>query len=428
MAFVVPALSGRMGSTDYFVATMSARDLAGTAIIAAELPDWRQWSVFERFQREIDLARVRREMVPYLAKARDRFYSALIVLVYEPQMFEFVSLKDFGTATPKAFEAARDAMGFLTIDGGNLVVLDGQHRLASLKEVALRGENYEGEYIEDVANDQVCVIFIGHESFEKTRRIFNKVNRYAKPTSISDNVITSEDDGSAIIARWLVEEQPPLGLTEPRPPLRKLGHDGEPIVEWRSVNLAAESEKLTTLNHLYQTVGIILAANGIKHFDEKHRVTRPSDEELKLAYQVAARWWELALTSLTSLRKGLRIPGNLPEMRKFQSEDSLLFRPNAQIVVFRAAAMLFEKGLSVEEIFARMNELSWRSSDDHWREILVFGNGRIKTKEGELKLAARFTAYLLASKLFSDGEIAALQKDIRHEIDHPRYRLPEALD
>jgi hypothetical protein len=115
-------------------------------------------------------------------------------------------------------------------------------------------------------------------------------------------------------------------------------------------------------------------------------------------------------------------------MRKFQSEDSLLFRPNAQIVVFRAAAILFEKGLSVEEIFVRMNELSWRSSDDHWREILVFGNGRIKTKEGELKLAARFTAYLLASKHFSDGEIAALQKDIRHEIDHPRYKLPEALD
>jgi DNA sulfur modification protein DndB len=428
MAFVIPAISGRMGSTDYFVATMSARDLAGAAIIAAELPDWRQWSVFERFQREIDLARVRREMVPYLAKARDRFYSALIVLVYEPKMFEFVSLKEFGTQTPKAFETAKDAMGFLTIDGGNLVVLDGQHRLASLKEITLRGENFEGDYIEDVASDQVCVIFIGHESFEKTRRIFNKVNRYAKPTSISDNVITSEDDGSAIVARWLVEDSPPLGLLEPKPPLRKLGPDGEPIVEWRKANLTAESEKITTLNHLYQTVSIILAANGIKHFDEKHRVTRPTDAELKIAYQVAAKWWELALTTLTALKKGMRIPGNIPEMRKFQSEDSLLFKPNAQIVLFRAAAILFEKGLHIDEIFLRMNELSWRSSDEHWRDILVFGNGHIKTKDGELRLAARFTAYLLGSKLFSEDEVVALQREIRQEVDHPRYRLPEPLD
>ena len=101
-------------------------------------------------------------------------------------------------------------MGFLTIEGGSLVVLDGQHRLAALRGVTTAGPDLKGEFVDAVADDELSVLFIPHESFEKTRRIFNKVNRYAKPTSPTDNIITSEDDGSAIVTRWLVEEEPPL--------------------------------------------------------------------------------------------------------------------------------------------------------------------------------------------------------------------------
>src|SRR5206468_953140 len=133
----------------------------------------------------------------------DRFFNALIVLVYEPESFEFEPLSKTVPGLPAAYRKSAEQMGFLSIEGGSLVVLDGQHRLAALRGVTTAGPELKGEYVDAVADDELSVLFIPHESFEKTRRIFNKVNRYAKPTSPSDNIITSEDDGSAIVTRWL---------------------------------------------------------------------------------------------------------------------------------------------------------------------------------------------------------------------------------
>src|SRR5687768_18329637 len=126
MSYTFPALRGRMGSTEYYQATVKARELAAVAMTAAELPEWTSWSVFERFQRELAQKRVEKEIVPYLVRTKDRFFNALIVLVYEPESFEFEALSD-KVALPRAYRQAAEQMGFLTIEGGSLVVLDGQH-------------------------------------------------------------------------------------------------------------------------------------------------------------------------------------------------------------------------------------------------------------------------------------------------------------
>src|SRR3954447_5310980 len=237
MSYTFPALRGRMGSTEYYQATVKARELAAVAMTAAELPQWTTWSVFERFQRDLAQKRVEREIVPYLVRTKDRFFNALIVLVFEPNNFEFESLIDKAPGLPRAYKQAAEQMGFLTIEGGSLVVLDGQHRLAALRGVTTAGPELTGEFVDEVAEDELSVLFIPHESLEKTRRIFNKVNRYAKPTSPTDNIITSEDDGYAIVTRWLTEESPPLGLSAPLPPLALATQDDEPLIEWRSAQL-----------------------------------------------------------------------------------------------------------------------------------------------------------------------------------------------
>ncbi|MFM8857902.1 MAG: hypothetical protein ACKOI2_12010, partial [Actinomycetota bacterium] len=76
VGYTFPVLQGRMGSTDYYLATMKARELAAVAMMAAELPEWTTWSVFERFQRELAMKRVEKEIVPYLVRTRDRFFNA----------------------------------------------------------------------------------------------------------------------------------------------------------------------------------------------------------------------------------------------------------------------------------------------------------------------------------------------------------------
>lgn len=413
-----------MGSTEYFQATVKARELAAVAMTAAELPQWTTWSVFERFQRELAQRRVEKEIVPYLVRTKDRFFNALIVLVYEPNKFEFESLIDTATTLPRAYKHAAEQMGFLTIEGGNLVVLDGQHRLAALRGITTAGPDLKGEYVDQVADDELSVLFIPHESFEKTRRIFNKVNRYAKPTSPTDNIITSEDDGSAIVTRWLVEGEPPLGLKDPKPPLNALDHAGEPIVEWRQQTLRPDSRKFTTLSALYQMTQVILTADGMTGFDEKHMVNRPSDKQLCRAYRFVGDWWHAMLTDFTPFRRGIGWPMFLPDQRKYQAAYSLLFRPIGQIAFMYALVGAVRLGRALEEALEYAEDQSWSASDPIFTDTVVYANGHMATSEYAIKLAGSLGTYLLAADLMTGDAIEKLQDELREAKGDSGFKLP----
>ena len=363
-----------MGSTTYYQATMRARDLAAIAKLASELPQWTKWSVFERFQRELANNRVQDEIVPYLVKTRDRFFNSLIVLIFDPDQFEFEPFLPYTKQVPSAYRDAAEHMGFLTVDGGDLVVLDGQHRLSALRSVTVAGPELKGEYVHDVGDDELCVILIRHESFEKTRRIFNKVNRYAKPTSPTDNIITSEDDGSAIITRWLVEPDPPLGLSL-RPPLNGTDSAGEPIVEWRKQSLNPDDEKFSTLAALYRITQVVLSANGVKGFDERHMVNRPSDNQLRKAYTVVAEWWNIVIAHFAPFRRCVTMPSLLPSHRAYQGRYSLLFRPLGQVAFAHALCGAQALGVSTADAADAASRRSWSASDSTFFSTVIHPNG-----------------------------------------------------
>ncbi|MGR5541059.1 DGQHR domain-containing protein, partial [Vibrio campbellii] len=213
------------------------------------------------------------EIAPYLAKSADRFFGSIIVLMYNTDV-EFESLSDIASKMPKAYQKGMDNFGFLHIDGGELIVLDGQHRYSAFREV-IQGDS-EGEFSGSIPSDDISVIFLHHESNEKTRRIFNKLNRQAKSLSRGDNLIMSEDDGCAIVTRRLLEiDKGPLGV--------QAGKDL--IVNWKSNTIASRSSQLTTINTVYETVKDILLSHGI-NFDEKVRQVRPTEDELCHAYEI----------------------------------------------------------------------------------------------------------------------------------------------
>lgn len=424
MSYTFPAIRGRMGSTEYFQANVKARELAAVAMMAAELPQWTTWSVFERFQRELAQKRVEREIVPYLVRTKDRFFNALIVLVYAPDEFEFESLIDKAPGLPAAYRGAAEQMGFLTIEGGSLVVLDGQHRLGALRGVTTAGPELQGEFVDAVADDELSVLFIVHESFEKTRRIFNKVNRYAKPTSPSDNIITSEDDGSAIVTRWLVEGEPPMGMTKPLPPLNSVDGAGEPIVEWRRQTLSPNDRKFTTLSALYQMTQVILLADGIKGFDEKTMVNRPSDAQLSGAYAFVADWWHTVLANFTPFRRGIERPMILPDLRAYQAEYSLLFRPVGQIAFMHSLVGAVQLGRPLEEALDWAEDQGWSASDPLFTDTVVYANGHMATSEAAIRLAGRLGTYLLAGDLMDEAAIEKLEQDLAAAKVDASFELP----
>ena len=141
MASVHPSMRGKFGSTEYFMLTMKAGDVANQLSIPKEMPDWGELELEERYQREINYNRVKKLIAPYLANDPDRFFGALIVAVINPDGMEFEAMDNVSGKIPKLYQTASKSFGFLTLSGGEMLVpLDGQHRLAAI-QFALSGKD-----------------------------------------------------------------------------------------------------------------------------------------------------------------------------------------------------------------------------------------------------------------------------------------------
>lgn len=399
MTLVTPCIRGKMGNTEFFEAVMSARDVVMGARPASELDEWTTMSIEERMQRDPNLGRILKDIAPYIADSPDRFFGSIIVLVYRGEV-HFESIKELGGKLPGAYRASADNIGFITIDGGQLIILDGQHRVLALEKV-MKGE-IVGKYSSDVPSDDVNVLFIQHESNEKTRRIFNKVNRYAKTTSRGDNIITSEDDGWAIITRWLLRDGAPFGIKD------STGKDV--IINWRTNTLAARSVKFTTISAIYDSAKWILADHDVK-LDEK---VRPSEEHLTEYYEVIEWFWRALLTGLKPYKEAFDHPDRIPDMRDEKAKYSLLFKPAAQIALVKG--LIYAKAddrLTLEEAVKRANSIDWNIQADHWKDVLIKGTGAIDAGPEARERAAQLIAYLIAADKMGDVEIAKIKQMYR---------------
>jgi DNA sulfur modification protein DndB len=408
MATTIASLKGRFGDINYYIGTMPARNLVSSVRPAEELDTWAKWGIEERMQRDIDEKRVREELVPYLTRNADRFFGSIIVLVSKPHVFTWEPVTDM-VKLNAAYKSVAEKMGFLTLDGGELIVLDGQHRLVAMRS-AIQGkkEALDGPYVKDIPNDEVSVIFVLFDSVEKTRRIFNKVNRYAKPTSRADNIITSEDDGYAIIARRLMRNGAPLGLEYDEKGKREM------IVDWRNNSITGRSQKFSTISVLHETSKDILDYHGIKDFDEKKRVHRPTNDELDRAYDLTAEWWEKILEGIEpykelmdSLEGGRQV--NCAEQRADDNKWSLLFKPAGQIALVRGIIRAVDRGLGRETAIERANRVDWRTNSGIWLGTIVGTGGRMSTGKQSYDLAAELIAYLIGGDRMTKEQVEAFR-------------------
>ncbi len=402
MATVIPAIKAQMGSIPYYETTMTAQELAASVRAAQETDQWASATIEERIQRDLNARRVKEEIVPYLRMAQDRFFGAVIVLLKDGEM-EFEDVTQFGLKVPSAQRSAAERMGFLNIVGGERIVLDGQHRLAALRSVVQRDYEDDGQpdFAADVPNDEICVIFIKYEDAEKTRRIFNKVNRSARVTTRADNIITSEDDGFAVVTRMLVREKAPLGITYP--PKNEL------VVDWKSNTIADKGSKLTTISTVYETVKDILDAEDIAMADERKSVVRPSDDLIHEAYEAAECWWSKLMAKITPFKEAAADPSQLPKMRE-AGTYKLLLKPNGQQALVKGLARAVQRGADLDTAIERANQIDW-ASKEIWENVLIKPNGSMIARMEAYRHAADLIAYLVASENTSEEQRDALKRE-----------------
>ena len=426
----LPAQRLKMGSTTYFLASMPAHQLAMVAKSPSrDLPEWEDMSVEDRFQREVNTKRLHDEVIPYLATHPDRFFGSVIVLVEGDITFE--ELTRFAPNLPHAYQSSGEKIGFLTIDDSSFTALDGQHRLVALREI-FEG-NYPGELQPGIAQDDLSVIFIENESIQKTRRIFNKVNRYARSTSRADNLILSEDDGYAIISRRLFsDEEGEWFCRDPRFD-QSLRSDKElrGIVNWKNNTLSGRSLQLTTISALSLMVKDICEANQI-HLDEKTLGgVAPDREILNEGFQICQRWFRAMFSAFSELNEARHNVSVIPEYRENGQPYSFLFKPAGQISLFRAARKgrdMLGNQFSVDEFMMWANRMNWAVEADIWRDIIVIGGQRILAKQNTYEDAALMILWMVF------GESPKLGEHLRHLMTerlrqvNPELQLPQPLD
>lgn len=412
----VAAQQLKMGTTTYYLASLTAGELVTRVRTAEEaLQDWENLSIEDRIQRNINKKRLLEEIVPYLAGHPDRFFGSVIILLDGEAEFE--PIEKFQT-TSGIYAEQMKKMGFLTISSGNWIALDGQHRLVALREL-ITG-NYKGAQLPGIMNDDLSVLFIKQENTEKTRRLFNKVNRYARATSRADNLVLSEDDGYAIVSRKLfMNEEGPLHVKKNR---------GEDFVNWRNSTLSGRSLQFTTISALSLIVRDICEANGLRIDEKSLGGVAPNESDLFRAYELSELWIESAFSAFSVLQEVRENPSLLPEYRDLESKWSLLLRPAGQISLFRAARIAHEEigaSFDIAQFMDHAAKLDWSAVSPTWDNILVQGRSRILAKRTNYEDAAHLIVWLAFGKFLPNPERFERELKIRWNKANPDSPLPD---
>lgn len=393
-----------MGSTVYYQAVMRTEELTATVGAAMDFREFDQFMAHEKMQRKMNEARVEQSIVPYLVNSADRFFGSIIVLVYRPKEFIFESLGEIGGVTlPAAYRHLSSEVGSLTIDGGDLFALDGQHRLHALRTIVTRERTQHlnlpivGPYKNAIKSDQLSVIFLPFDGTAKARRIFNKVNRYAKPTTTSTNILTSEDDGIYIITRCVASLDDPTRFdSDIEPPIPHKMSNGELATQLEGASMKANSRHLFTLELISKAVDAMCIATKQPPLDEPTTIVRPDDDLLRAAYEECVHWWEALLGGFEPYRRALANPTSIPAMRGHDEDYSVAMRPNGQEALIRglmnAHAMT---GLSADVLVERLNKVPLGFMHPMWDGILLGGGEHRIRVLGYSKLASELVSYLI---------------------------------
>lgn len=346
---------------------------------------------------------MKRQIAPYLVEDDDRFFGAFIVSMMNADDVEFEEVTHiFRGNVPNLYRTAGKAFGFLTLLGSELLVpLDGQHRLAALS-FAITGKDEGQRPIRDleprveVAEDVCTVILIMHDDM-KSRKIFNKVNRYAKKTTKAENLITADDDVIAVIVRETI-----VGATNCIP---------DRLVNAKSNTLTIKANEFTTLSTLYEGTKYLLE-------DTHGRINTeflPDRATQRIMRDEARTFWETLCAEVNVIYEALHDPSEQGDGRRIEIRaDNLLGKPVAQWTLVQAIVRLRSENdetgerMSLRQACRRVNELDWSSSDPRWQQVLMNGN-RVLTGKTAVNFASRVVAYWLGENL-SDQGIEELKK------------------
>lgn len=424
------AQRAKLGSTVYYIAKMPVEELVNSVGLAIELPEWKDMTPDEKMQREPDINRVVNEICPYFIEDQDRFFGSLIVDIYsgfENMKFDPISkyVKDDITF---AYDVSMQEAGFLSLPGKErLIALDGQHRLLAMK-LCLKGNSAISavmlgnkkmtsqmlalEAHPELADEEVSVIFVEHRDNMKIRKIFNKVNKYARQTGRGQNIITADDDVYATIARKLFSDG---GVLE------KVGKNE--LVNWKSNTLSQRSKQLTTVSALY-TIAETLSKD--KGWSAK---VMPSDEdEIEEAFDENTEFWTELLNGMDVYQEYLDLTRKDKPISNLRDQN-LLMKPVTHMALAHVAYFAKKHSAAWGDVVAKLNKVNWSMDNSVWFNILVIPAKKKKVITGKesIRAAGMVISYMVMSDKMSVAEVEEVKEIISNATNAQSNDLPEKV-
>ena len=390
MTTTYPALRATFGTTEYFVITMRISELVRMVKFPADVQEWGDGPVQEQYQRRIDQRRINRDIAPYFASDKKRFSGSLVMATQHPDGIRFENIYKVAdtNAIPYAYGNDTPNMGFVSFEDDELVTLDGQHRAKAFQTVMEWAEHERGkpkqlEMDDGLKDDQVTIILVKFDT-SLSRYIFNKINKYARPTSKADKLITDDDDSMAVMTRKLVENGPI--------PKR--------LVNFESNSLNRTAHQFTLFSTFHNANRALLSALPIKIMVKPENL-KPAERGMRQV-EIAAEWRRL-ISGIGKWNEALQDPSKAgDENRRELRKNSLLGRPLGQLALVKGYAHACEamgQGVDKDLLVRKIEAINWNIGNDMWRGVLVKPDGKVMYGVRVANVASKMIAHMIGAAL-----------------------------
>src|SRR5258706_1033407 len=315
MKLSFPAVRGRMGKRDYFVA-MIRLSLVPKLF---KFRDWAELPPEQRAQRVIQKTRIP-EITSYILENEDGYLFSSLTASYncEPSFQQTAGMQDIGILE-MPFEA-------------DLVINDGQHRRAAIEEALKENPS--------LSEETISVVLFPWEDLDRMQQMFSDLNRTARTTSKSLNILYNHRDLMSQVTLALIERV----------------DEFKGLVDKDRISLPLRSPKLFTLGAIYDATTAFLGTAAEPDCDDK------SD--------LAIEFWE-------------SVAGNIPEWQKVKANDLKPFEVRQEFIHTHAVALwaIGAMGQTLVSAFPndwkeRLRELrkiDWRRTNREWQGIAMSG-------------------------------------------------------
>jgi DNA sulfur modification protein DndB len=408
----IPAFQCSVGDWKYYICMMKYGEVGRQVQFAHELSSNQELG--QLIQRGIS-ARTK-GITEYLLNSAHRFLGGLVVAAWggEPQ-YTPLSMED-----PEGMLRGLDReFGVLTFDGTQAYfVLDGQHRLRSIKDAMKKNP--------DLGKEDICVLIVTHydtvDGRMRTRRLFSNINKNAKQTGQAENIALDEDDGFAILTRRFLDEHEFLKQEGRVKVITYAGEEGELKLAKGSVP-KGDSKALTTFTVLYDIlryIGFDLAGAM------RVPATRPSDDVLDASYETLNARLDDLLTYCGNIRDRLEAAASARDVRapkNAEGEGHPFMRPVVQKAVARVSGDIVQQGLLTwPETMERLSTLSWRLAATPFEAVYSIDGAKMLTGKENTELLCELLHVHLAPA--SMQAIKRARKSFR-DIRSKQYPVPE---